>query len=91
MTDAVNFAVDATLIVLVFLLLPTSYRFLRGPSAADRMLALDMLSTLLIGVIVLLSYISSNAILVDVALGLAAVSFIATLGLARYVSEGRIF
>lgn len=82
---------NLTLIVLVGLLIPASYRVITGPRVADRMLGVDMITTLLIGIIVMLSVVSQQSLLVDVALAVAALSFIGTLAVARFVGEGRVF
>lgn len=87
----VQVMLDITLVVLVALLIPTAYRMVKGPRIADRMLALDMITTLLLGLIVVLSAIEGVSLLVDVGLGLAALSFIGTLAIARFVGEGRVF
>jgi multicomponent Na+:H+ antiporter subunit F len=79
------------LVLLVALSLPCVYRVFIGPSAADRLQAVDTITTLLIGIIVLLALVQRSAWLVDIGIALAAFSFIATLALARYLSEGRMF
>jgi multicomponent Na+:H+ antiporter subunit F len=87
----VQFTLDLTLVVLVALLIPTAYRIVKGPRIADRMLGVDMITTLLLGSIVLLAVIERQSLLVDVALAVAALSFIGTLAIARFVGEGRVF
>jgi multicomponent Na+:H+ antiporter subunit F len=79
------------LIFMVFMLVLTSIRLIKGPRIADRMLAIDMITTILIGIIALLAVIEEQSLLVDVALALSALSFIATLAIARFVGEGRVF
>lgn len=79
------------LFVMVLLILAASYRVLKGPEMADRLLAIDLITTLLIGIIVLLVIIEQTTILADIGIGLAAFAFIGTLGTARYISEGRVF
>ena len=56
----------------------TVFRLLRGPTPADRVVALDMLALLGIG------FIGEYAFL-DVAIALALVGFLATVAFARYV------
>lgn len=84
-------SLQAALLLLVGLLLPCGYRVALGPSAADRLQAIDTITTLLIGIIVLLAIIRQEAMFVDVALALAALAFIGTLALARYIREGKVF
>lgn len=91
MSELANSAVQLALIVMIVLLFPCMYRVLRGPSPADRLQAVDTITTLLIGIIVLLALLQGSGFVVDIALALAAFSFIGTLALARYLSEGRVF
>jgi multisubunit Na+/H+ antiporter MnhF subunit len=79
------------LAVMVVLLLACSYRALRGPSAADRVQAIDTMTTLLIGIIILLVLVQGSLLLIDVAIALAAFAFVGTVAIARYLSEGRLF
>lgn len=87
----VSFGVQAALTVLVVLLVLSSYRVWRGPSAADRLQAIDTATTLLIGIIIALSLVQGTALLIDVGIALAALGFAGTLAVARYLSEGKVF
>ena len=71
---------------LAFLL--TLVRFLKGPSAADRVVAFDVLTIISITGIVLLALIGERAIYLDVALVYALVSFLGVVALARYLERG---
>jgi multisubunit Na+/H+ antiporter MnhF subunit len=77
--------------VMVILLLACSVRVIRGPSPADRLQAIDTLTTLLIGIIVILVLIQDSSFLIDVGIALAAFAFVGTVAIARYLSEGRMF
>ncbi|MGV2433768.1 MAG UNVERIFIED_CONTAM: monovalent cation/H+ antiporter complex subunit F [Anaerolineae bacterium] len=55
------------------------------------MLAMDLITTLLASIMVVYAILENQHLLVDIALALSALSFIATLGVGRYVSEGRVF
>lgn len=93
MTDSpiIQLTLQVTLVILTMLLFPTAYRLYRGPRIADRMLAMDLITTLLTTIIVVYAVLEEQHLLIDIALALAALSFIATLGVGRYVSEGRVF
>jgi len=62
------------------------YRITRGPSAPDRMVAIDILGTVVVGFIAILMAASGKAYLLDVALVWAMVSFIGTLALAKHLA-----
>lgn len=91
MSDLIQLSMQAALIVLMILILPLAYRVWIGPSAADRLQAIDAITTLLIGIIVVLALLRDTAMYIDVAIALAAFSFIGTVALARYISEGKVF
>jgi multisubunit Na+/H+ antiporter MnhF subunit len=79
------------LIFLILLLIPCAWRVIKGPSVADRVQAIDTITNVLIGIVVLLALTRSSPLLISVAIALAAFSFVGTLALARYVGSGRIF
>jgi multicomponent Na+:H+ antiporter subunit F len=87
----VNFGVQAALAVLVLLLVVSTFRVWRGPSGADRLQAVDSVTTLLIGIIIVLALIQGTSMLIDVGIALAALSFVGTLAVARYLAEGKVF
>lgn len=62
-------------------------RLLRGPTLADRAVALDLLATLAVGVIALHAVAAEDAVFLDAALVLGAVGFIATLAFAHFIEH----
>ncbi len=91
MSELTITVLQITLAVLSLLLLPCAYRILVGPSPADRLQAVETTTTLLIGIVILLMLVQDSAFVLDIGIALAAFSFIATLGIARYLAEGRVF
>jgi multisubunit Na+/H+ antiporter MnhF subunit len=91
MTGLLQVGTQAALIVLVVLMIPCAYRVWLGPSAADRLQAIDAITTLLIGIIIVLAVLRGTVMFIDVAIALAAFGFIGTVALARYISEGKVF
>lgn len=91
MSELTTFLVQASLVILIVLLIPCVYRVLKGESFADRLQAIEATMILLIGIIVLLMLVQQSPFILDVGIALAAFSFIATLGISRYLSEGQIF
>jgi multicomponent Na+:H+ antiporter subunit F len=61
------------------------YRIANGPTAADRMVAIDILGTVVVGFVAILAALSGKTYLLDVALVWALVAFIGTLALAKYL------
>ena len=61
-----------------------------GPSVADRMLAIDTLATVVLGMTVVLSMWTGLEYLMDIAIALALLGFVGTLALAKHL-EGKQF
>ena len=59
----------------------------RGPSIPDRMVAIDILGTLAVGMTAIWAVITDRGFLIDVALAWIFLSFIGTLALAKYLSH----
>lgn len=59
-------------------------RLLRGPSVPDRILALDVLSMVALGILGLYATATGDPAPLDVAIGIAVIAFLATAGLAHY-------
>ncbi len=87
----VQTSVQIILLVMVSLLIPASYRVVVGETLPDRLLSVDLITTLLIGIIVLLTLVEGSQTFIDIAIALAAFAFIGTISIARYISEGRVF
>lgn len=66
-------------------------KVLRADSAGSRILALDALAVVLIGLLVLWSVVEEVSFFMDAALMLALLSFVGTLAAAHFHSEGRLF
>lgn len=62
-------------------------RILRGPSHADRIVALDIFLAAAITLAVAASLASGRTVFLDVAIGLALVGFVATIGWARLLER----
>jgi multicomponent Na+:H+ antiporter subunit F len=90
MTGLVQLSTHGALFALILLLAPCIYRLWQGPTSADRLQVIDTITTLLIGIIIVLALVRTDFMFVDIAIALAAFAFISTLALARYISEGRV-
>lgn len=71
----------AVAVVLAFL------RLVRGPSIADRVIALDLLTTIGIGIIVAYAIATDQPAFLDVAIILALLGFLATVAFAYYIER----
>jgi multicomponent Na+:H+ antiporter subunit F len=63
-------------------------RLIRGPNIADRVVALDLTSTIIVGIIAVLSIATSEPTFLSVSMVLALVAFLGTVAFAYYVQRG---
>ncbi len=77
----------AAIIALVSIAL-TFVRMIKGPTAADRTVALDGMTIITISLIVYIAYYMNRIIYLDIAIVYALMSFIGVVAVARYL-EGR--
>jgi multicomponent Na+:H+ antiporter subunit F len=76
----------AALMGIAFLL--ALWRFLVGPSAADRVVAFDVLTIVSVTGIALVALAEGRGIYLDVALIYALLSFLGVIAVARYLERG---
>jgi multisubunit Na+/H+ antiporter MnhF subunit len=91
MTSLVMIAENIALVVLVLAMVPATFRIWRGPSALERVQALDLTTNILVGVIIVLGLVLDSPLIIDVGIALAAFSFVGTLAITRFIAEGRFF
>jgi len=60
-------------------------RLLKGPTPADRVVALDTFNIIVIGVIALLAFSFKNSLYLDITIVYAILAFIETIVFARYL------
>ena len=71
-------------------LLIASWRVLVGPSLADRIVALDLIGFILIGIACVVSVISDETAMLGVGLVAALILFLGTAALASYISNKEV-
>lgn len=75
------------LAILHLALLLAFVRIVRGPSLPDRVVALELSGTLVVGIIAAYGILAAQPVLLDVAIALALVSFLGTVAFARYLER----
>lgn len=63
-------------------------RLARGPSRPDRVVALDLISMLAVGYTAVYALFTDQPVLLDAAIVVTLINFLATVGFARYVEKG---
>lgn len=66
------------------------YRLARGPTAPDRIVAIDILGIILVGFCAILSLLRGEDYYMSIALAWALLSFLGSVALAKYL-EGKEF
>ncbi|AOY59825.1 MULTISPECIES: monovalent cation/H+ antiporter complex subunit F [Desulfococcus] len=62
-----------------------------GENVVDRLIGFDLLGTLTLAVLVLVSLIYRQSVYIDVALALAVLSFVGSVALAKYLADDKMF
>lgn len=83
---ALNFAFVAVGAALVL----CAWRLLRGPEAADRVLALDTMYINVVALVILLGISFGTELFFEAALLIALLGFVSTVALARFLSRGDV-
>lgn len=74
--------------IMILIAVPLAlFRIARGPTAADRVAALDFMATLIVGFIALQVMAGGRSELLDVAIALGLVAFLATVGFGFLIQK----
>ena len=84
-SGGVSVVVDVGIVALTVGMALMLYRMVKGPHLADRAVAGDVLSLLVVGLVVLLAVDQRRSVSLDVALMVAIVGFAATVAFAQYL------
>ena len=72
----------AVLIVFIF------GRLIAGPTIPDRAVALDTMNSLVVAIMIVLAAFYDSVVMEDIAIVYAALSFVSTMFIARYIEGG---
>ena len=64
------------------------FRMIKGPTAADRAMALDTVTTVTTALLVVLGFVFKRYIYLDVSLVYAVLMFIGSIAIARFLEKG---
>ena len=79
---------QVTLLTLGVALLVAFIRLVKGPTLPDRIVAMDLIGVLVVGLIVVLAASSGVRATLDAAIVIALVGFLGTVAYATYVERG---
>ncbi len=84
--------IETAAAITAFLLLAATllafFRLVRGPSLPDRVIALDLVATLLVALILTICISFNDAVYLPAAIGVALLGFLGTVVLAQYIVKG---
>jgi multisubunit Na+/H+ antiporter MnhF subunit len=90
LSQILDIALVGSLGVHIILIGVCVYRVWLGENVIDRLIGADLVGTLVLAILVLLGLIERTSIYFDVALGLAALGFVASLVLAKYLADQKV-
>ena len=67
----------------------TAYRMIRGPANADRFVALDMLTAVVVALAAITALATGRGAFLDIALGVALINFVSTCAYAAFLERSR--
>lgn len=67
------------------------WRVWKGENQADRLLATELVGTLVLAVLVLIALVERESLFIDVALGLGTLGFIGIVAYAKFSADQRMF
>lgn len=86
----IEIALKIVVVVLGILGIASLYRAFKGPTATDRVAAMNMIMTMVILYIVIFSYQTASYYYIDVVLVFNLAAFISTLCVLKFLREGRL-
>lgn len=81
-------ATQITLVTLGIALMTAVVRIVKGPSLPDRIVAMDLVGVLVVGLIVVLAASTRVVATLDAAIVIALIGFLGTVAYATYVERG---
>lgn len=76
-------------VTISFSIMAAIYRVWKGPNDLDRVVSIEYLSVLCIAFVIWYSWQTQEPILMDVAIAMAALSFIGTVSFSKYISNNK--
>lgn len=86
-TEFLEFAVDAAFIMVMLSIALAVIRIALGPTFADRVVALDMMTVSIVAFCGLFAISNRDAAFLDIVIVLALIGFLATVALARFAER----
>ncbi|HBH49824.1 MAG TPA: cation:proton antiporter [Bacteroidales bacterium] len=85
--DHTTIAIFASFLMLLAAFILTLFRLFKGPSVNDRIAAMDLIASIVMGFIITYSMLVNRAIYFDVVIIISLISFIGTIGVSTYLKQ----
>ena len=82
--------IDFSLYFLITVIALCLFRVIKGPTVADRVVAIEIIGVIVVGICVILSISTGRAFLVDIGIAWIILSFIGTLTMAKYLGRRKL-
>ncbi len=83
----VNQILNISVIIILLSVLMSLFRFIKGPTTFDRIAAFDTMTISTIGLIGIISYLSSRVIYLDIAIVYGLLSFLGVIIISKYLEK----
>lgn len=83
-----NIVIQIALFILALSMIGLIYRVIKGPSVADRVIALDALGINLVAIVALTSIVLNTNSFLEVILLIGILAFIGTVAFSKYLDKG---
>jgi multisubunit Na+/H+ antiporter MnhF subunit len=91
LTSVLTVAFNIALVLHIVMVAVAAWRIWRGENIADRLIGVELITTLTMAVLVLLGLIQRDSVYMDIAIALAALGFVTTIALAKYLADEQLF
>ena len=82
-----NVILNIALIILMLAFILAFIRLLKGPTVNDRIVALDLIASVLMAFILCYSVLINKAIYIDITIVISLISFIGTIAISTYLKQ----
>jgi len=88
MNDLLETSSYASMVILMIAMALAFYRVIRGPSLPDRIIALDLVATVVVGILCIHAIRTDAHVYLTAGIALALIAFIGTVALALFIRRG---
>lgn len=83
--------ITSAIVIFGIALLLTLFRLIKGPTTADRVVAFDAVSAVLMSIVGVVSVMSHTFSFLDSILLIAIISFVSSVSISRFIEGGHVF